>query len=280
MAGMLIVAGVLVATSYSAAPNKLTDDQKLLLQKFSQEFVEITPGAGKFPATFRMGSSRGAEHERPVHQVTMARPFAIAKYEVPQNLYEALMGQNPSRWQGPRNSVEMVSWADADLFCRRCTDVLREQKLIKENEVVRLPTEAEWEYCCRARTTTPYSFGEKATREGDTENQAGLLDKYAWHTGNAAGNDPAVGALEPNPWGLYDMHGYLWEYVADAWHANYEGAPADGSGWDVEKKSGERVMRGGSWRDPYPVLRSAVRQPISMHARTDAIGFRCVKSTR
>ena len=103
-----------------------------------------------------------------------------------------------------------------------------------------------------------------------------LLDKYGWHTGNAAGNDPPVGALKPNAWGLYDMHGYLWEYVSDGWHPHYENAPKDGSSWEPNLRELPRIMRGGSWRDPYPLLRSAARWSVPDHARSDAIGFRCV----
>lgn len=272
------VAAVSMLTSTSHAQTKLTPEQRTLLKTFAEEFVEVTPGTGRFPASFVMGSNRGAPNERPPHRVTFQRAFSIARYEVPQNLYEIVMGQNPSRWKGARNSVEMISWADAQLFCLRCTSLLREHKLIGPKDVVRLPTEAEWEYCCRAGTTTAYSFGDRAIAPGDAENKASVLDKYGWHTGNAAGNDPAVGSLAPNAWGLYDMHGYLSEYVADAWHDRYEGAPADGSGWDVNHEKGNRVMRGGSWRDPHPRLRSAARQAVPPHARTDAIGFRCVKS--
>ena len=96
--------------------------------------------------------------------------------------------------------------------------------------------------------------------------------------GNAAGNDPPVGALKPNPWGLYDMHGYLWEFVADAWHADYKRAPTDSGAWDGNKKFVSRVIRSGSWRDRYPSLRSAARLPLPDHVKSDAIGLRCVKA--
>src|SRR5206468_970100 len=110
-----------------------------------------------------------------------------------------VMGQNPSRWKGPRNSVEMMSWEDANEFCGKITRKLRKQGLIEKAEVIRLPTESEWEYCCRAGTTTKYSFGDKARKDGDVSPKASILNDYGWHTGNAAGNDPAVGVLKPNP---------------------------------------------------------------------------------
>src|SRR5690606_26052424 len=202
--------------------------------------------------------------------------------EVPQNLYEAVMGDNPSRWKGPRNSAEMMTWQQANSFCETITQRLQKATLIGADEVIRLPSEAEWEYCCRAGTTTAYSFGDKATAAGDTGNQASLLDPYAWHTGNAAGNDPAVGALKPNAWGLYDMHGYLREFTADVWHADYTGAPTDGGARPsaVGKSLRQIVVRGGSWKDPWPDLRSASRRPFEVSGRDDAVGFRCVRVRR
>ncbi len=249
-----------------------------LLKTFADEFVAITPGAGKFPASFQMGSAKGDASEQPQHEVTFKYKFAIAKYEVPQNLYEAVMGGNPSKWKGPRNSVEMMSWHDANEFCGKITAALRKNKLIADNEVIRLPTEAEWEYCGRAGTTTKYSFGDEAQQDGDTGKKATLLDKFGWHTGNAAGNDPPVGALKPNPWGLYDMHGYLWEFTADGWSDNYAQAPTNGSAVKADAEQGQIVLRSGSWKDSFPSLTSTSRRQISMTAADDAVGFRCVKA--
>ncbi|MGD9856253.1 MAG: formylglycine-generating enzyme family protein [Planctomycetaceae bacterium] len=253
-------------------------DQAGHLQRFVEEFVPITPGRGEFPQSFEMGSPRAGE-EQPIHRVTLADDFAIARYEVPQNLYESVMGANPSRWKGPRNSAEMMSWNDAHDFCRRVTTLLRDVQLIKAEEVIRLPTEAEWEFCCRAGTATDYSFGDQATIASDEGKQATLLDPYAWHTGNAAGNDPPVGARKPNPWGLYDMHGYLWEFTADEWHDSYEDAPADGSAWKSPDGEPANVsIRGGSWKDLHPRLRSAARRSFPVDGQDDAVGFRCVRA--
>ncbi|MBW3543032.1 MAG: formylglycine-generating enzyme family protein [Planctomycetes bacterium] len=259
----------------------LSAEQRKILERFASEFVEITPGQGRFPKSFDMGSKAGPSSERPAHEVTFERPFAIAKYEVTQELYQAVMGKNPSVWQGPgreRNSCEMMTWQEANAFCRQVTTLMREADLLKDGELLRLPTEAEWEYCCRAGTDTDYSFGHEARGPGDAGDKASLLDAYAWHTGNAAGNDPSVGVLKPNAWGLYDMHGYLWEYVLDAWHDNYDEAPSDGSAAGADMKHVRRVIRGGSWRDRWSVLRSRTRWAIPDHVRSDAIGFRCVKS--
>jgi formylglycine-generating enzyme required for sulfatase activity len=207
-------------------------------------------------------------NEKPPFKVTFAANFAIGKYEVTQELYEAVIGKNPSKWQGKRNSVEMVSWEDANEFCRKATLELRERKLLKENEVIRLPSEAEWEYACRAGSTAAYSFGDKVDD----------LKEYAWYKANSKGEDPPVGKKKPNDWGLYDMHGYVWEWCSDTWHKNYEGAPADGSAW-LAKDEKEHVLRGGSWADDAESARCAFRAHKQADHRGDTIGFRCVRAT-
>ena len=240
-------------------------NQLKLLFTFRNEFVAITPGTGNFPKTFRMGQPDGAPSTRPPHQVAFDYCFEVAKYEVPQNLWHAVMGSEPSRWEGPRNSVERVSFLEAREFCSRVTRLLREAQLIQAGEVVRLPSEAEWEYCCRAGSTADYSFG----------NNIRQLDLYGWHTGNAARNDPPVGAKQPNPWGLYDVHGYLWEWCSDHWQPNYETATVDGS--PVRTGDGKRrVVRGGSWKDAADQLTSAARRGHRQDHKDDAVGFRCV----
>jgi formylglycine-generating enzyme required for sulfatase activity len=269
-----------LSQQHSAAADPPLGKTLELLQTFAGEFVEITPGAGKFPAVFQMGAASGLKSEQPVHEVRLAAKFSIAKYEVPQDLYEAVMGANPSRWKGPRNSAENFAFANAQEFCRRVTRLMRESNLLNADEEIRLPIEAEWEYCCRAGTTTAYSFGDSAVKPGDTGNKASLLDDYAWHTGNAAGNDPPVGAKKPNPWGLYDMHGYLWEFVADTWHDTYEGAPADGRAWIGDDTNAKCVIRGGSWKDRHDSHMSTSRRPIAAETRDDAIGFRCVQARK
>lgn len=250
---------VILLSTFTADPSPAE-----ILKTFRDEFVQITPGMGDFPAEFKMGGKEASA--QPVHTVKL-KPFAVAKCEVTQELWEAIMGENPSRWKGRRNSVEMLSHSEAREFCKAVTRKLRESKLIKETEVIRLPTEAEWEYVARAGTTTAYSFGDTAAD----------LDAHAWSTENAAGNDPPVGALKPNPWGLYDIHGYLWEWCEDDYVAGYEDAPADGSA-RVVKDSAKGVLRGGSWKDPAEKLTSSFRQPAAKDLRDDAVGLRCVLS--
>lgn len=266
----LLVAGTSIALGTALAddpkPKKPGTPKDKILPLFVEEFVLITPGKGNFPESFVMGSAAddAPAAEKPAHKVTMKRPFRIAKHEVTQELYELIMGKNPSRWQGPRNSVEEMTWPQAKEFCDKVTAELRKQKLIGADDVIRLPSEAEWEYCCRAGTTTPFSFGAKIEDLGD----------YGWFTGNAKGNDPPVGAKKPNPWGLYDMHGYLWEFCADPWHEDYKDAPTDGSVWDG--KSEKRVVRGGAWTSKADACRSAFRQAAALDHRGPDFGFRCV----
>jgi len=276
------LAAIFVLTRMTAfaeeKPTSVNDVQRKLLKVFSSEFVEITPGKGDFPKSFQMGSANGPANERPVRKVTFNYSFSMARYEVPQNLYEAVMGSNPSRWTGPRNSVEMFDVGETLEFCRKLTAMLRMEKLIGADEEIRLPTEAEWEYCCRAGTTTRYSFGDEAQKPGDEDKLASLLDPYGWHTGNASGNDPPVGALKPNSWGLYDMHGYLWEFVSDHWSDDYSDAPADGSSRSSDKKDARFVIRSGSWRERFEMLTSTARRAVDVKFKRDDLGFRCVKA--
>ena len=254
---------------------KVDSEVSKLLQTFRDEFVAIKPGTKTFPDQFRFG----AADDKLAMDVKPTQPFGISKYEMYQSLYEAVMGNNPSRWKGSRNSVEQVSHEECVEFCRKVTALLREAKLIEANQSVRLPTEVEWEYCARARTTTSYSFGDDARDANDVENQATLLDPYAWHTGNAAGNDPEVGALKPNQWGLYDVHGYLWELCADDWSDSLADVAADPHA-PYLKTDGNSVlvaMRGGSWKDKYTRLTSSSRSKfLKTTGRDDAVGFRCV----
>ncbi|MFM7149779.1 MAG: formylglycine-generating enzyme family protein, partial [Gemmataceae bacterium] len=229
------------------------------------------PGKGKFPASFVMGSSRDVAPatEKPTCTIRFSAPFAMAKYEVTQELWGLVMGKNPSRWRGPRNSAEMLSWNEAKTFCERATRMLRERKLLDADQVIRLPSESEWEYACRAGSTTDYCFGDSARD----------LGAFAWFIGNSKGEDPPVGRKKPNSWGLYDMHGYIWEWCEDAWQSDLKDIPADGKA-RLDAKNPDRVMRGGSWADPADQARSAFRGKAARDSRNDRIGFRCVKAMK
>jgi len=233
---------------------------KAAIVRFVEECVQLPVEGNLIPATVSVGTANPAKHELPLRATVVSQRFRISKYETTQELYQAVMGENPSRWKGPRNSVENVSYRDAEHFCRKLTAMLHHDRKINTSEVVRLPTTVEWEYCCRAGSSTRYSFGDEPGLNGGTN----VLDAYAWHTGNAAGNDPAVGILKPNGWQLYDVHGYLWEFVSDV-------APDQST-----KPTSLRMARGGSWKDDHSRLSSSSYLTLLDDATSDAVGFRCV----
>ncbi len=188
--------------------------------------------------TFMMGAPKGEEgrsgDEGPQHEVTIA-PFYMGKYSVTQAQWQAVMGNNPSNFKGEKRPVENISWDDAVKFCQKVSELT--------GKPYRLPSEAEWEYACRAGTTTPFYFGKTITTDlanynGDFTYAKGPKGKYRKQT-------TEVGIFPPNAFGLYDMHGNVWEWCADPWHDNYEGAPTDGSVWKGD--SADRLLRGGSW---------------------------------
>src|SRR5262249_50086778 len=150
----------------------------------------------------------------------------------------------------------------------KVTGLMRARKLLGAGEEVRLPSEAEWEYACRAGTSTAWSFGD---READ-------LGAHAWYKANSKGEDPPVGRKKPNAWGLYDMHGYVWEWCADTWSPSHKGAATDGSP-RVVAGAKERVIRGGSFADPPERCRCAAREGKPVSYKSDQVGFRCVKAT-
>lgn len=261
----------LIGTEYSVGQDDVAKSADAILKRFVDESVLINPGSEKFPSEFQMGRHFEGPMALTKRTVKMSQPFRISRFETTQELYATIIGSNPSRWKGPRNSVESMSYTDAETFCTKLTIRLQAAKLIEATEIVRLPTETEWEYCCRAGTDTRYSFGDSAALETDKDPGASILNEYAWHTGNAAGNDPAVGVLKPNPWDLFDMHGYLWEYVSTP----------EASLDTTDKKSRTTahaacIIRGGSWRDRASDLTSGARRSMSTQETSDATGFRCV----
>ena len=192
------------------------------------------------------------------HEVTVTKPFKMGVHEVTQAHYEQVMGVNPSYFKGAENPVEKVSWGDAVEFCRRLSDLPAEKAA---GNVYRLPTEAEWEYACRAGTTTMYSFGDDDSELGD----------YARFRGNSGTKTHPVGSKQPNAWGLYDMHGNVFEWCQD-WHGDYpSGAVTDPTGPAV---GSSRVIRGGCWLDPAVICRSAFRSGYEPSIRDYYYGFR------
>lgn len=265
---VFVMAGAIGAGEQKKKFDDPTPRKEAILKLFADEFVPITPGKGKFPESFLMGTANGGhDAERPAHKVTFKYSFSIGRYEVTQELYHVVVGSNPAEFQGLRNGMDRVNWHEANAFCEKATKLMRERKLIAANERIRLPSEAEWEYCCRAGTTTAWSFGDDVKDIG----------KYSWWKENSKGEDPPVGKKLPNAWGLYDMHGYVWEWCQDVWHPNYEGAPSDGSA-RTKGDSADRVLRGGAYPDTADMQRSAYRHHFNANKSNGAIGFRCVKA--
>ena len=205
-------------------------------------------------------------NEGPQHTVNIS-PFFMGKYPVTQAQYQAVMGNNPSHFKGFFKSkqlpVEQVTWNDAVEFCRKLSE--------KTGKTYRLPSEAEWEYACRAGTTTPFYFGDTITPDlvnYNGNNPYGAAPKVLYRQ-----QTTDVGSFPPNPFGLYDMHGNVWERCSDKCHDNYSGAPTDGSSWETGTDN-NRVRRGGSWYDDAVYCRSAIRLRYSAGSRFRGIGFR------
>ena len=220
--------------------------------------------------TFLMGSPENeAERdsdESPQHQVTVPS-FFMGKYQLIQAQYEAIMGLNPAHFKGKNRPVECVSWDDALAFCQKLTQ--------KTGKNYRLPSEAEWEYACRAGTKTAFSFGDNITTDlvnydGNYSYKSAAKGKYRQQTTD-------VGTFPPNPFGLYDMHGNVWEWCEDDWHGNYINAPTDGSAWNSRSGS-HKLLRGGSWFGNPGDCRSAYRSNYYLDLNLSNIGFRVVCS--
>ena len=256
-----IVCGSVLAQDATRPTARPSASHEEAIKRFVEECVAIRPGTGRFPGKFQLGQVKPRKHERAAFEATFETDFRISRYEMTQELYLAVTGNNPSRWKGPRNSVEQVTFEEAQKFCESLTAMLHKRNLIRLDEAVRLPTAKEWEYCCRAGSSTLYGFGDAPGPGGSTE----LLDAHAWHKGNAAGHDPAVGVLKGNAWGLHDMHGYLWEFV--------DNSTADG---DSMASSDSVEIRSGSWRDKHPLLSCATYLKVAKSKSGDHIGFRCV----
>lgn len=214
------------------------------------EFVEVPAG------NFSMGSSNGESDEKPVHNVVISRSFEMGKYEVTQEQWELVMGNNPSYFKGDgRLPVEKVSWNDTQQFIR----VLNRRS---RKYTYRLPTEAEWEYACRAGSSGDY---------------AGNLDVVAWYSSNSGSKTHVVGGKQPNAWGLYDMHGNVYEWCSDGYEMYLGGTVTDLSGSNSRL---QRVNRGGSWHSPTYDCRAANRGYDSPDSRHDILGFRLVRTVR
>jgi formylglycine-generating enzyme required for sulfatase activity len=218
------------------------------------EMVELPAGS------FDMGSDSGEADEKPVHRVTIAKPFAIGKTEVTQAQWHAVMGNDPSYFTacGDACPVEQVSWNDAQAFIQKLN--------AKTGKQYRLPNEAEWEYACRAGNQQEYCGSDNA-------------DSVSWSSFNSGSfffNTPhPVATKQGNAFGLYDMSGNVWEWVEDSYHDNYTGAPVDGSAWEGGSM---HVLRGGSWGYDQKYGRAASRSKFGPSYRYYSYGFRLAKT--
>ena len=230
-----------------------------------KNFVWIAPGS------FTMGSEsnetgRGSD-EGPQTAVTITRGFWMSQFEVTQAEYIETTGSNPSTFtKDPQQPVEKVNWHEAVAYCRQLTAEATEAGTLPQGYIFRLPTEAEWEYACRAGTSTRFSYGDDPS---DSE-----LGETAWYVENSNSSPHPVGQLAPNPWGLFDMHGNVWEWCYDQWQYAYPGGKskdflASEDGW-------LRVARGGSWLYSASNCRSANRDDYGPNNRCSDIGFRVV----
>ena len=227
------------------------------------EMVSIPDGV------FMMGSPETEEgrkdRESPQHQVKVPA-FLAGKYPITEAQWRAVMEKNPSVVKGEKRPLIGVSWQDAVKFCDKLSE--------KTGKKYRLLSEAEWEYACRGGTTGPFHFGETITIELVNHNKypayanAPPTDSY-----NCSRETTDVGSFTPNAFGLYDMHGNVWEWCSDTWHENYNGAPTDGSSWETGTND-KRMQRGGSWEYSAVYCRSATRLRYSASFRAIDVGFR------
>jgi len=256
------------------APNEASSKNKIESETKTESGTNMAllPGG-----TFIMGDKD--EIDAPPHEVTVSA-FYINTHLVTQEQYEKLMGDNPSRWKADKNPVEQMRWSDAVKYCNArskaeglepCYDLNRWECNFAANGY-RLPTEAEWEYACRAGTTTAYFFGDDASK----------LKAYAWFEDNSGGKPHSVGQKPSNPWGLFDMHGNVWEWCNDFYKVDYyqESPKKNPKGPDTGET---KVLRGGAWKFSAESCRSGYRYNenpgyADVCFGYDIYGFRCVRN--
>jgi len=274
LCGLVAVLGLSCRPDH--APTASTGPPAIITNQDGLTLVSLAGG------WFEMGSVAANEPDETLHRVWLS-PFYIDQYPVTQESFAKVMGRNPSRWTEPKNPVEQIRWQDAAQYCNArsrleglapCYDP-KTWKCDFKGSGYRLPTEAEWEYAARAGTRTKYFFGDDPAQLGN----------YAWFKGNSTRSPSPVGRKQPNPWGLYDIYGSVWQWCNDFYQPDYyrKSPPRDPAGPD----SGlTRVVRGGCWNSRPDVCRSAYRLDETpsfsdvCFARDvhGLVGFRCVRS--
>lgn len=216
------------------------------------------------PGSFRMGGDKKLEqaedHENPKHMVKISNAFYMGKYEVTQKQWHEIMNNNPSKYIDDLRPVEQVSWNDVQVFIQNLND--REG-----THQYRLPSEAEWEYSARAGSEGPYTFGS------DTN----ILSQYAWYRNNSNGKTHPVGQLEPNAWGLYDMHGNVHEWCQDWFDRNYYSQSSSNDPFGPQTGLA-KALRGGDWGSEDWYCRCASRSLSSPDRRSNRVGFRLIRT--
>jgi formylglycine-generating enzyme required for sulfatase activity len=259
---------VITADDKGKETNRTIEQAEYFSEKLGNR---VTLDMVKVPGgTFQMGSSES--NESPRHPVKVS-PFLMGKYPVTQAQWRVVaafqkvdrdLNPDPSRFKGDNRPVEQVSWHEAVEFCKRLSQ--------ETGRAYRLPSEAEWEYACRAGTTTDFYFGPTLTPDlAQCKSNLGMAVLTIF-----SGQTAVVGSYFPNKFGLYDMHGNVWEWCADHWHGNYDGAPSDGGAWVTGGNADRRVMRGGSWGNYPSHCRSAYRYYYNPVNQNVSIGFRVV----
>ena len=245
--------------------------ESVLTNSIGMEFVLIPEGS--FTMGSRMtskelvdrfgGEKEWYEWEKPHHAVKIERPFYLQTTPVTQGQWQRVMGNNPSNFKdcGDDCPVEQVSWKDGQAFTKKLNQA-------EKTKDYRLPSEAEWEYSCRAGSETEFFFGDDAERLGE----------FAWYSRNSEKRTHPVGEKKPNDWGLHDMHGNVWEWVEDDWHDTYKKGPDDGSAWIDKPRGIYRVVRGGGWGDDARYCRSATRRSGRPGNHVGNEGFRLSRS--
>ena len=285
--GITASSGDIVATAPNASPSQLS------VYRYRRSNKSYTEDLGNgvnltlmlIPSgEFIMGAPKdepdSRDRECPQHRVLLPS-FFLGRYPVTQVQWRIVAGYDPvernldpdpAHFKGNNRPVERVSWDDAQEFCQRLSR--------KTEKVYRLPTEAQWEYACRAGTTTPFYFGETILPE-----LANYNTEYSYNdtefryidnsTAESQGVTTEVGSFPANDWGLHDMHGNVWEWCEDDYHDTYKDAPVDGSVWvDANREETDRLLRGGFWDEEPQYCRSAARIFNSRDFRNDGIGFR------
>ncbi len=255
--GIMLLAAVVLAAIGGCKSNEHAKYLTLDLgNRVTLKLVRIP--AGKFTMGSPEAEKDRLSNEGPQHEVAISKAFYMGVYAVTQEQYEQIMGENPSYFKGAKNPVETVSWDDAVEFCKKLSK--------KTGKTVTLPSEAQWEYACRAGSKTRFSYGDNDDNMGD----------YAWYSKNSDNTTHPVGQKKPNQWGLYDMHGNVWQWCSDWYADDYSNAnEKDPTG----PASGEsRVQRGSSWHYTPWGCRSAFRSRIIPGGRDDLDigGFRVV----